>query len=183
MVRHGKPQIEGGDFYRCHLGDEGVRETKALASSGKIAKPDIVFTSPYNRAIDTAKIFSDYFSVRLEVLDCLKEWNLQSLNLKEEYVEQEGIGWSDFGKVVLGNESLNEVRERIMKCVKKIANEFHSSKNIVIVSHGTVIDAFCTAISDRKAKISDIKNSNHLDYAVVDFHGRKFELIKDFIES
>ncbi|MFH0978733.1 MAG: histidine phosphatase family protein [Candidatus Woesearchaeota archaeon] len=183
LIRHGKPKITDGDLYRCRLGEEGIINTRDLASSGKIPVPDLIFTSPYNRTIDTARVFSEFFSVKYEILDCLKEWNLQSLNLKEDYAVQERLGWNDHDKVVFGNESLNNAKERILKCIKELVGKHKTQKNILLVSHGTVIDMFCSAISGREAKISDIRNSNHLDYAVVDFQSGKFNLIKDLVPT
>jgi len=181
LIRHGKPEIINGNFYECHLGEDGINETRDFASSGEIPKPDLIFSSPYNRAIDTAKVFSDFFSVDFEILDCLKEWNLQSLNLQDEYVEQENIGWNDHNRIVLGNESLNDVKNRLSKCINELVKKFRSSNIILLVSHGTVIDMFCSLIGKREAKISDIKNMKHLDYAIVEFENEKFKLIKDII--
>ncbi len=179
LIRHGKPEIIDGDFYECHLGKEGINETRSFASSGKIPKPNLIFSSPYNRTIDTARVFSEFFTVDFEVLDCLKEWNLQSLNLQDEYVEQEIIGWNNQNKVVLGNESLNDVKNRISKCINELVKKSESSDIILIVSHGTVIDMFCSLIGNREAKILDIKNMEHLDYAIVESENGKFKLIKD----
>ena len=181
LIRHGKPEIINGNFYECHLGKDGITETKDFASSRKIPKPDLIFSSPYNRAIDTAKVFSNHFSVDFQVLDSLKEWNLQSLNLQDEYIEQENVGWNDHSKIVLGNESLNDVKNRISKCINELVKKLESSNIVLIISHGTVIDMLCSLIGKREAKISDIKNMKHLDYAIVKFENAKFKLIKDII--
>jgi|TARA_Y100000310_G_scaffold294185_1_gene324448 broad specificity phosphatase PhoE len=182
LIRHGKPEIIDGNFFECHLGNRGIQNTKDFVSLGKLPKPDLIFSSPYNRAIDTAKIFSEYFSVDFKILNGLKEWNLQSLDLLDkEYKEQEIIGWNDNNKVILGNESLNDVKKRILKCINNIVNKFDSVGNILIVAHGTIIDMFCSSISKRKVKISDIKNMKYLDYSIVEFKDGKFELIKDII--
>jgi broad specificity phosphatase PhoE len=181
LIRHGKPEIINGNFYECHLSKEGIKKTRNFASSGQVSKPNLIFSSPYNRAKDTAQVFSDYFSIDFEILNCLKEWNLQSLNLQEEYTEQECIGWDDQNKVVLGNESLNDVKNRISECINNLVKKFNSTKTILLVSHGTVIDMLCSLIGKREAKISDIKNMKHLDYAIIEFENGKFRLIKDII--
>lgn len=181
LIRHSEPEIIDANFYECRLSEKGIKETKDFAQSGKIPKPHMVFSSSYNRAVDTAKVFSKHYSVELEILDDLKEWNLQSLNLQEEYIEQENIGWSDHDKVVLGNESLNNVKYRVLNCVNELVRRFDSTDILLLVSHGTVINMLCSFIGKREAKISDIKNMNYLDYAVVSFEDGNFELIKDII--
>lgn len=180
LIRHGEPKIIDGDFYRCHLSEEGINQVKALATSGKIPKPDLILSSPYNRAKDTAKAFCEVFGMDFTIMDCLKEWNLQSLNLKEEYVEQEYMGWNDHNKVVEGGESLNNVKDRISKCMNELVKTF-SSENILLVSHGTVIDMFCSLILGREAKISDIKNIGYLSYAILKYKNDKFNVIKDIV--
>lgn len=77
LVRHGKPKIIDGNFYECNLSKESIQETKDFAFSGNIPKPDLIFSSPYNRTVDTAKAFSEYFSIDFQIVDGLKEWNLQ----------------------------------------------------------------------------------------------------------
>ena len=84
LIRHGKPKIVNGDFFGCHLGEEGISKTQELGESGKIVRPDIIFSSPYNRAIDTAKVFAKLFKQDFVVSEDLKEWNLQAMNLHME---------------------------------------------------------------------------------------------------
>jgi len=183
LIRHGRPEVFNGDYFGSGLEIQGISETEDFASSGILPKPDLIFSSPYNRAIGTAKVISEQFSMTFQVMDFLREWNLQSLNLQEEYAEQEQLGWNDHNKVVLGNESLNQVKERISKGIKELTNKYASAKTIFLVAHGTVIDMFCSEISGRKVKNSDIKGMKHLDYAVVEFNNDKFQLIKDIINN
>ncbi|MDP7115916.1 MAG: histidine phosphatase family protein [Candidatus Woesearchaeota archaeon] len=179
LIRHGPPKIVQGEYYHSHLSKEGELQTKKLAKSGKIPKPDRIYTSPYNRAIDTARIFSDQFNVDFVVKDCLKEWNLQSLNLQEEYDEEERKGWEDHSVKVLGNESLDDVKKRIMACVQQLIEDNQDADTLLLVSHGTIIDMFCTKIADRAPVIADIKKSTHLDYTIVTFNSGKFILSKE----
>ena len=184
LVRHGKPIIRNCDFFKCHLGKEGIASTREFASSGKIPKPNLIFSSPYNRAIDTAKVFSEVFSLDYELVDSLKEWNLQSLNLPDpEYAVQEELGWTTHEKIVMGDESLDDVKRRISQGIKNLVLKHGGPDCILLVSHGTVIDMFCSVVSGRKAKLSDIKGMKHLDYAIVEYSNNKFVLIKDIIKS
>ena len=182
LIRHGKPKIVDNDFYRCHLSEEGINQTKKLATSGIIPKPSLKLSSPYNRAKDTAKAFCDVFEMGFTVKDFLKEWNLQSLNLQEEYAEQEELGWKDQGKVVQGGESLNDVKDRITKGIEKLVKQFNLFENIMLVSHGTIIDMFCSSILGRNAELSDIKSMNYLEFAIIEFRDGIFTVVKDVIK-
>jgi len=73
FIRHGKPKIVDNKFYEAHLSDEGLRQAEQLARSGDLPGPDVVFSSPYNRAIDTAKALCEVLELDFEVKDFLKE--------------------------------------------------------------------------------------------------------------
>ncbi len=166
IIRHGKPVIKDNNFYESYVEDlEPIKELK-----NKLPKPDIVYSSPYNRCIDTAKVFSKDF----KILNFLKEWNLQSLNLPDsEYFEQEQLGWNNFNKVVQGNESLNQAKERFTKGIKSLKQ----AETIFLISSGTVMNMFCSELAQRKPKIQDIQNMKYLAYAIVN----DMKLIKDLI--
>ena len=182
FIRHAKPKIINGEFFRCRLSDEGIRMTKDLASSGKLPKPDLILSSPYYRAIDTAKVFSEVFRMDFSVADFLMEWNLQSLNLPDpEYSHEELKGWGDLHARVRGDESLHDVQKRIYEGAVAEISKHPDLDNIFFICHGTVIDMLCTLVSGRQARLSDIKGMKHLDYAVLEYHSNKIELIKDII--
>ena len=183
FFRHSIPEVVNGKFYESHLSDKGKEKVIDFIARDVISKPKVVFSSNYNRSVDTAKIFSDYFSVEVKIRSCLREWDLQSLNLMEEYVEQEKMGWKNHSLKVMGGESLDDVKRRIVDCVKYIVNDCSQDDALLIVSHGTVIDLLCSDIAGREAKFEDLKDMDHLDYAIIEYLSGNFSMVKDIIEK
>lgn len=181
LIRHGRPEIINGEFYKSKLGKRGIKECQDFIKNDYIPKPDKIFSSPYNRTIDTASVISKEFSMNFEENQDLREWDLQSLNLQEDYMEEEEKGWNNHALKVKGGESLNDVTNRIKKCVEKIIKDNPKSKNILLVSHGTIIDLFCCSIGSRSPKIEDIRVSQYLDYAIIKYVKNEFTLIKDIL--
>jgi 2,3-bisphosphoglycerate-dependent phosphoglycerate mutase len=182
LVRHGKPEVIDGKFYESRLGEEGIKGAEEFISSGKIPKPDMIFASPFNRAKDTANVFAKYFSMSFQILENVREWDLQSLNLKDpEFSEIQRLGWENQDVVVKGGESLNDVKKRIVSCIEKLSKEKRNLNTIIIAAHGTVIDMFCSVVGKREAKQSDIKSMNFLDYAIAEHKNDKLNLLKDII--
>jgi len=165
LIRHGKVNVHNKDYYGSRLSEEGKKQIVELVKKG-FATPDLIVTSPFQRSVDTAEVFSKIFGVSYMIDYCLEEWHLQKLNLNDEdYAEQERYGWE---------------KERIVTGVKLIILNNPEAKTILLVSHGTVIDMLCSAVSGREARIEDIKKMNPLAYAVVDEHLR---LVKDIISD
>ncbi len=181
-IRHGKPRVIDNNFYQSRLSSEGIRQVKQFALSGLLPRPDLVFSSPYNRAVDTAKAITETFQISFKIKDFLKEWNLQSLNLLDpEYTIETNRGWTDWKLRVKGDESLEEVKERAYKGTMPIISKNKNANTIYFVSHGTVIDMLCSSVSGRQAIPSDIENMKFLDYAIFEYRNESLSLIKDII--
>ena len=182
LVRHGKTEVKAGDFFGSHLTSAGIKDTTDLVQSGVISTPDIIITSPYPRAKETAKIFSDVFGVSYRLDEGLSEWMLQKENLNDtEYLEEEKKGWADFSYKVKGGESLNMVRDRASAALNSIIIDNPMMNNILIISHATFIDFFVGSLSGRIPSIFEHKSIKYLDYAVVEYKNKRFRVIKDII--
>ena len=107
FVRHGRTRVIDGDYFGSGLRPEGADEVRRFAQSGLLSQPDLLLTSPFRRAVETASILGEAFSVTPRIAAGFAEWNLQSQNeLAEAYMAEERAGWDDFDRVVAGGESL-----------------------------------------------------------------------------
>ena len=183
FIRHGKPKVLNNNFYESHLSEEALGQAKQLALSGKLTRPDRVFSSPYNRTVDTAKALCEVFKVSLELKDFLREWNLQSLNLLDpEYTIQTEQGWADHKIRVRGGESLDEVRQRAYEGLLQIASTVKGN-TIFFVSHGTLMEMLCSELSGRQAERSNVESMKFLEYALFEFKDGALKLVKDIVPS
>ena len=145
-------------------------------------RPDSIFSSPYNRAIDTAKALCEVFELDFQVKDFLKEWNLQSLNLLDpEYTLETQRGWMDHKIRVQGGESLDEVRKRAYEGTMQITSTIRA-ETIYFVSHGTLMEMLCSKVGDRQAVQSNVENMKFLDYAAFEFKDGTLSLMRDIIK-
>ena len=179
FIRHGKPKVLNNNFFEAHLTDEAIVQAKQLAVSGKLTKPDRVFSSPYNRAMDTARALCEVFNVDFEVKDFLREWNLQSLSLLDpEYTVQTEKGWTDQRMRVEGGESLHEVRKRVYDGTMQVVSSA-TWNTVFFVCHGTLMEMLCSKVGGREAQRSTVESMNFLEYALFEFKDGILRLTKD----
>jgi len=183
FIRHGKPKVLNNNFYEAHLSEEALGQAKQLALSEKLTKPDRVFSSPYNRTVDTARALCEVFQVSFELKDFLREWNLQSLNLMDpEYTIQTEKGWADDKIRVQGGESLDEVRKRAYEGTMQVASKV-TGNTVFLVSHGTLMEMLCSKVSGRQAERRNVETMRFLEYAEFEFKDGALKLIKDIVSA
>ena len=183
FIRHGKPKVLNNRFYEAPLQDEGLTQARQLALSGALPRPDLVLSSPYNRAIDTARALCEAFGIGFEVRDFLKEWNLQSLNLLDsEYALETTRGWADHGLRVRGGESLDEIGRRVYEGTMQIVSG-SGAETVHLVSHGTLMEMLCSRVAGRPALQSHVENMGFLDFATFEFKDGTLRLTKDIAST
>ena len=179
LIRHGKPKVLNNNFYEAHISEEAYTQVRQLALSGKLIKPDRVFSSPYNRAIDTARVLCEIFKVDFEVKDFLREWGLQSINLLDpEYIVETEKGWADHKLRVQGGESLDEVRTRAYDGIMEIVSSV-TVNTLFFVCHGTLMEMLCSKIGGRDADRNTVERMKFLEYALFEFRDGVLKLKKD----
>lgn len=179
FIRHGKPTVLNNNFYEAHLSEEAFTQARQWALSGTLTKPDRVFLSPYNRAMDTARALCEVFKVNFEVKDFLREWDLQSLNLLDpDYTIQTEKGWTDHRLRVQGGESLDEVKKRAYDGIMEVVTSV-TANAVFFVCHGTLMEMLCSKIGDRAAERITVERMKFLEYCLFEFRDGVLELKKD----
>ena len=153
LVRHGEPDYSDIDEmgYIGHgrdlakLTDRGVREAERAAGDMRLGDADLILSSPYTRALQTASIISRITQIPLTVETGLHEW---MPDLTFTYAGPEDIAailkemeeyrgeWS--AQCRFHWESLSKVGERAFLAVKKYLH----CRKIIVVAHETVIQRF-----------------------------------------
>ncbi|MFA5652318.1 MAG: histidine phosphatase family protein [Candidatus Paceibacterota bacterium] len=124
-----------------YLTEQGKEEAKKAGETLKQDKIDCLFCSDILRCRETAKIVSEIikydkekivYDVRLRDLN----WGAFAGKTKEEYWNfYNNDHMNAFEKVVPEGESWNQCRERMVKILNEIEEEFQD-KTILIISHG-----------------------------------------------
>jgi broad specificity phosphatase PhoE len=153
FIRHGEPNYlqcdergfigQGRDM--APLTDEGVKQAE-LASKNELLKgSDLIVSSPYTRAMQTASIISKNTGLDIKVEIDLHEFipdktfmykgGYESKLLHKDFMDCHGI-------YPEGENRKWETIEEIIKRVVSVLDKYTSYKKIIVVAHGGVIRRF-----------------------------------------
>ena len=152
IMRHGQAtsNVEGwlaggkepkSGKFRSKLTKTGIEQVGRAAQELKKKKIDIIYTSPYCRTIQTARIISGVTGAKVIFDKRLGEINSGIFNHKKvterlKFYALDGREEIDkFSVAPEGGETLSQVRERVLDFFTKIAAE-HRNQSVLIVSHG-----------------------------------------------
>ena len=146
LVRHGEATSNLGDLiaagpekgkHIAELTEHGREQVQEVATALTKKKIDVIFTSPYKRAKDTAKIIAQKIGAHVIVDKRLGELNCGVFNWRDDAEYQKFFTGQleKFVKAPPGGETLSDLKKRVLQFLNEI-NEKYSGKNIVIISHG-----------------------------------------------
>ena len=147
LIRHSKPLKVNNEFNndnlqiqneKSSLSIEGENIAKEKLNNKEFDNIDILFSSNYVRAIQTAKYLSAKNNIEINIISDLGErkFGINSWNELPENFERKQF-LDEYYKIGNG-ESQKEVRDRMYSTIIKILEE-NSNKRIAIVSHATAI--------------------------------------------
>lgn len=163
LIRHGQTnwnkekKIQG--ICDVPLNEVGIEQAKDRAEYFLKEKiiPDKIYCSNKKRAIKTASILAEKFSLQPIITDDLQEINLGTWQGKKwadirceypkEFEEFEGKDGKYFCKY--NGESYDDVSKRVIKKLKEICKKEEGKNNIFIVTHGAVIMTVRLSLKDK----------------------------------
>jgi len=159
LVRHGetdwnrKRRIQGGGS-NTRLSKKGQKQARYIAERLKSEVIKAVYSSPLDRAVETARPIAEKHGLKVNVEKFLKE--IEAGELEGVFLSELGERFSQIlttasrGGILSkmpGGESLEELRERAWKVVLAIMDK-HPDGNIAIVTHYFVILAVVCSVLD-----------------------------------
>ncbi|HIV18055.1 MAG TPA: histidine phosphatase family protein [Candidatus Merdivicinus intestinigallinarum] len=152
FVRHGKTDYsarntkiyQGFGVNLSPLSETGIRQIRETAKDPRLKGADLILSSPYTRALQTAAILSKELGAEIAVETDLHEW-LANRNYIYEDDETAENAYREYEEN-LGNypagtekdwESAEMIRERVLRVLKKYA---HHDK-VIVACHGMMIQA------------------------------------------
>jgi broad specificity phosphatase PhoE len=150
LIRHGEPDYSFCDErgYIGHgrdlapLSEEGERQALKAASDPRLIDADIILSSPYTRALQTAAIISRIINKPIKVEIDLHEWMPdltfqyksfeECLELNNDFNKHKGIYPKDQKKRW---ESLDSLKTRVNKVIEK----YVQYDKVIVVCHGMAI--------------------------------------------
>ena len=158
LVRHGTPDwnalsneatLRGARRDFVPLSNQGIEESFQLSQDEQLRSANIIISSPYTRALQTAAIIAQLHNIRLHVEYFLHEWlpdvtfqfegcdrgEYESVaHLVDEYYEHGGI--RPMNRHALWEER-NTVRSRSLSVLER----YLDYRSVVVVTHGMVIQS------------------------------------------
>ena len=145
LIRHGETDWNTKQIFRgrkdISLNEVGLAQAKAVGASLKDVQIDVVYSSPLDRALETAKILADSRSLEIELeegfidIDFGKWQGVSHEKVKEKYEDLYEM-WLKNPQMVTfpEGENLKDVRTRSMEALEKVIRK-HPGKTLAIVSH------------------------------------------------
>ncbi|MGP4077981.1 histidine phosphatase family protein [Halobacillus sp. K22] len=140
------------------LNQEGIRDAEKLAERLHKEEWDALYTSPLKRAAHTAQIIASRlgleigYDLRLQEVD----GGLIEGTTEEERIEQWGNGWREMD---LGIEKKEKIIQRGMSIINELS-EKNAGKNILVVSHGSLISHMVSELDPLKIRKEHMKNTS-----------------------
>lgn len=160
FVRHAEPNYNNHDDYARELSAKGLADRKLVTLFLEEKSIDVVFSSPFKRAIDTVKDFADTYGYDVKTKEEFRERKVDNCWI-ENFHEFSQKQWEDFDYKLSDGESLRQVQERNIAALKEVVREYRD-KGIVIGSHGTAL-------------------STVIHYFVPEFSFLQFEMIRTWM--
>ncbi|MEH7883037.1 histidine phosphatase family protein [Bacillus sp. JJ1609] len=132
LVRHASAE---GQPIDAPLTEQGRRQALALVEFFKQKEIDLIFSSPFKRAIDTIKPLSDSKKIKIIEDSRLGERVLSTVSF-EDWRDKLKQSFDDFDLVFEGGESHTAGMERAKSLLEDILCS--KDENILLVSHGNM---------------------------------------------
>lgn len=180
FVRHSKPDFSVKDDMTRPLTEEGLKDCEKVTEFLWDKDINVVFSSPYKRALDTIRNFAEKSNLEINIVEDLRERKVDSVWI-EDFNAFAKEQWANFDYKLSDGESLNEVQQRNIKALHKILKE-NENKNIVIGTHGTALSTIINYY-DKSFDYSQFERiKNYMPFIVcIDFQGIHAIKVEEFI--
>ncbi|MDY0075616.1 MAG: histidine phosphatase family protein [Acholeplasmataceae bacterium] len=151
LIRHGEPRYDevkeknlpNMGYELGKLTNRGIEQAEWVAQDPLLKNAELIVSSPYTRALQTAAIISRITQIPLVVEHDLHEWmpdktftfDFEVQKSYEEYILCQGQSHKD-------HKYPWETYEELQKRVKHALNKYKSYQKIIVVCHGVVMSAF-----------------------------------------
>ncbi len=148
LVRHSIPEVDPAvPSFQWHLSDEGRRRCLQLAENLETYTIKIIFTSPENKAQETARILASQLdNVPVAVHEGLREHDRRNVGwVGDGFDEMLRKFYEHPTEKVFGLETALQASERIEKAIADCWKQ-GTGYDMVIVSHGTVMSLYVSRV-------------------------------------
>lgn len=137
FVRHAEPNYDNHDDLTRELTAKGLRDSIQVTNFLSHQAIDVIYSSPFKRAIDTVKHFADSVNLPIHLEERFRERRIDSVWIDDfdTFTQKQ---WSDFSYKLKDGESLGQVQKRNIEAIESLLDK-HRGQKIVVGSHGTAL--------------------------------------------
>ena len=157
------------------LSKKGEDNAHLLSKNPNLENIDIIYTSKYFNALETAKIIAEEKEMDLYIADDLSERLVGELG-SNEYRFLKGMQEHDFTYKLTNGESIKEVNGRMKAFLTKILNS--KEEQILVISHNIAIMSLLTSFCHKGFSLDDHLILNYQDNVLFDGVFHEMDLIK-----
>lgn len=137
FVRHAQPDYSNHDDALRPLTPKGQADTALVTAYLEDKDIAAVFSSPYQRAVDTVRPFALQSGLQVQLVDDFRERRVDSCWI-EDFDAFSRQQWEDFDYKLSDGECLREVQQRNVAALQGLLDAW-AGKSIAIGSHGTAL--------------------------------------------
>jgi len=152
FIRHGKTDYserntkiyQGFGVNLSKLSELGISQVKEASKDKRLKGADLILSSPYTRALQTAAILSKELGADIVVESDLHEWlaNKNYIYEKDKATEKAYIEYrKKQGKYPKDKEKSWESADSVKKRVLNVLCKYRDYKKVVVACHGIMIEA------------------------------------------
>lgn len=140
FIRHAEPNFNNHDDLTRELSAKGLKDRKRVTEFLLDKNIDVAISSPFKRAIDTIKDFTDRIGMEIVIIDSFRERKVDS-GWIDDFTAFTRKQWEDFSFKLSDGECLKEVQKRNVAALETVLEKY-KGKNIYWKSW------YCTEYSD-----------------------------------
>lgn len=164
LIRHGEAdynKLKESPFFGfgrdlAPLSEKGIIQSYETANDERLKTAELIISSPYTRALQTAQIISIATGIEVKVEIDLHEWlpdltntytsSQEAFDLTEEFIEFKGV----YPKETIKRwETLDDMKTRM----NRIADKYSEYDKVIIVGHGMSLRALAYIEEMKPAEI------------------------------
>ena len=137
FIRHAEPNYNNHDDLTRELSPKGMIDRELVTGFLADKQVDIVFSSPYKRAVDTVAQFPSLRNLPFSTIYDFRERKVDSCWI-DDFDAFTRKQWADFDYKLTDGETLAEVQIRNIAALQEVVEQ-HKGKTVVVGSHGTAL--------------------------------------------
>lgn len=153
---------------KAFLSVSGEKKAEEMSKIKELQNIDAVYSSSYDRSLQTAKYIAQENNTIINVDDRLNERKLGDMT-GIDGMEFHRMQVKDFDYKLPGGESLNETKKRIVEAMKNILM-FETGNRVAVVSHSTALTCLLSAWCESGRNYNDEIILTYEDETIVDGH-------------